>query len=240
MRMWPVFLVAVLTPIWVATVWAGKEQLPFDRAEIFLELNATDGDLGVQFFFDADGWEEITIVTPDGRKMVDIKVKGNAGVIGLTEVFSESAEPSFDELSLEEFLALFPEGEYQLFGKTVEGDRLVGEATLTHDLPDPPEIVSPEEDEEVNSAAPVVIEWNLVADPDPPASVIIGYQVVVEKDQEGEPELAFSVDMPATATSVTVPPEFLEPGKGYKVEVIAIETSGNKTITEVPFETAGP
>ena len=40
-------------------------------------------------------------------------------------------------------------------------------------------------------------------------------------------------------TSVTIPPEFMEPGMDYKVEVLAREESGNKTITEVEFETEG-
>jgi hypothetical protein len=47
----------------------------------------------------------------------------------------------------------------------------------------------------------------------------------------------FSVDLPASTTSVTVPAEFLEPGTQYKVEVLAIEASGNQTITEVEFMT---
>jgi hypothetical protein len=92
----------------------------------------------------------------------------------------------------------------------------------------------------VDTTGPVVVRWNLVADPNPPDSVITGYHVVVELDEEGQPELAVSADLPATATSLTVPPEFLRPGRSYKVEVIATETSGNKTITEVPFTTAAP
>ena len=38
-------------------------------------------------------------------------------------------------------------------------------------------------------------------------------------------------------TSITVPAEFFEASKDYKVEIIVMETSGNKTITEVGFET---
>jgi hypothetical protein len=35
-----------------------------------------------------------------------------------------------------------------------------------------------------------------------------------------------------------VPPQFLEPGKEYKFEVLAIEAGGNQTITEGgPFRT---
>ena len=44
-------------------------------------------------------------------------------------------------------------------------------------------------------------------------------------------------DMPAAARSVTVPPEFIEPDATYKYEVLAIEVSGNQTITETEFDT---
>ena len=169
---------------------------------------------------------------------MEVKVKGSAKAIGLTELFSESAEPSLDELPREEFLALFPEGVYEFYGNTVEGDCLVGEATLTHDIPAAPAIVAPEEDEAVDPGEPVIIEWELAPNPDPPESVIVAYQVVDEKDEDEERLRVFSVDMLSTDTSVTVAPGFLEPGKDYKVEVLAIETSGNKTITELSFATA--
>ncbi len=132
---------------------------------------------------------------------------------------------------------MFPPGDYRMFGKTVEGKWLVSIATLTHDLPDGPEILSPEEDAEVDPEEPFVIEWESVADPDAPDSVIEAYQVIVEKDVDDERLRVLSVHMLATDTSFTVAPGFLEPGKEYKVEVLAIETSGNQTISEVPFET---
>ncbi|MCZ6834260.1 MAG: fibronectin type III domain-containing protein, partial [Planctomycetota bacterium] len=195
------------------------------------------GDLGIQFFLDGEGWRRVKIFYPDGRKMIDIKVKGNAGMIGLTEIFSESAEPSFDELPRDEFIALFPEGEYRMVGRSVEGARLVGVATLTHDMPDQPEITSPEEEEEVDAEDEFVIEWETVADPNWPDSIIEAYQIIVEKDEEEERLRVWTVDMLPTDTSVTLPAGFLEPGKAYKVEVIAVETSTNKTISEVEFET---
>jgi hypothetical protein len=225
--------VAILSLAAVALeAWADKkEAIPFSEVEIFFEENATDGDLGLQFFLDGDDWSEVTIVSPDGRKMVDIKVKGNAGEIGLTEVFSESAEPSFDDLPREEFLALFPEGEYKFSGKTIEGDRLMGTGVLTHELP---VAVSLDLD-----AYPTVMWTDNSGAGDPE---IVGYQVVVELVVEApeEREFNFIVDLPASATQVTVTDEFVDLADGfdeeeiqeYKVEVIAMEASGNKTITE--------
>jgi hypothetical protein len=75
-----------------------------------------------------------------------------------------------------------------------------------------------------------VISWVPVTTP---AGIhIIRYQVVIEKGQR-----VFSVDVPATATSVTVPEEFLKPATRYKFEVLAKEVSGNQTITEGSFQT---
>jgi len=45
------------------------------------------------------------------------------------------------------------------------------------------------------------------------------------------------VHVPGTITSVPVPPEFLEASTKYKLEVLAIEASGNQTISELSFKT---
>jgi hypothetical protein len=170
--------------------------------------------------------------------LVDVKLRGNLGnVIGLTELFSESAEPGYDELPREEFLRLFPEGRYKFFGQTVDGDWMVGLPILTHDIPEGPEVISPVEDEEVDAGEDLVIEWEILDDPNPPDSVIEFYEVVCEKDEDDERLRVFSVHMLPTDTSVRVPAEFLEPGKDYKVEIVAQETSGNRAASEVPFAT---
>ena len=60
----------------------------------------------------------------------------------------------------------------------------------------------------------------------------------MEKDEEEELLRVFSMIMLPGQTPVSVPFEFLEAGKDYKVEIIAEETSGNRTAIEVPFSTA--
>jgi hypothetical protein len=37
---------------------------------------------------------------------------------------------------------------------------------------------------------------------------------------------------------MSVPAEFLEAGAEYKVEVVAVEASGNQTLSEITFSTA--
>ena len=66
--------------------------------------------------------------------------------------------------------------------------------------------------------------------------VVVAYQVVVDG---GDPSRRFDVTVAAkpTTMSVTVPPQFLEPGTEYTFEVLAIEVGGNQTITEGFFAT---
>jgi hypothetical protein len=90
-------------------------------------------------------------------------------------------------------------------------------------------------DAEVDPRQPLTIRWDPV--PNPQGSTIEAYQVIVEKDMEDEPLRVFTVDLLKTDTSVTLSPGFLEPGKDYQIEVLAIEKGGNKTISEIDFET---
>jgi Fibronectin type III domain len=199
------------------------------EAKIILEFNATDEDLGIQAFLGGPSWEVVEIVGPDGRKVFHVD-RGSLKELGMNELSFESEEPSLEDLPLEQFLALFPEGEYEFLGKTVEGDDMEGTATLTHDIPDAPVVVSPEKD----SVDPdnTVIKWNPVVSP---AGIkIVGYQVAVERE---DPFRALTADLAPTSTSFTVPADFLDPGTEYKFEVLAIEASGNQTITLGFFET---
>ena len=229
-------LLTTLTAMALATglLVAPAQAVRLAEAAIFIEINATDGDAGIQVFLDGEGWELMQVKNPRGEVVLNILGEGGIGQQGLTEGFFESAEPSFEEQPLEEFLALHPKGWYQFRGRTTEGRPIRGSARLTHALPDAPVILSPEEEGEVDPDE-VVVEWETV--PDPPGSRIAGYIVVVEKD-EGFLE-TFQVNLSRNATSVSVPPEFMRPGVAYKAEVLAVERSGNKTITEVEFETTG-
>ncbi|NNJ70274.1 MAG: fibronectin type III domain-containing protein [Kiritimatiellales bacterium] len=245
-HIWPVLLLAAAVPVWTAANIEIKHHrrplVELDEAKIFFEENTTDGDLGIHLMADGEGWKRLLLFSPRNcgkGLLVDIHVRGNLVKIGgLTEIFSESAEPSFDEFPRGKFLAKFPAGEYRFVGLSVEGQWLVGTAELTKHIPDGPVITAPEEEEAVDPNQDLLVEWEAVADPnEPKGSIIEYYEVVVEKDEEDERLAIYRVDMPADATSVRVPAEFLEPGKAYKVEIIAEETSGNRAASEVEFET---
>jgi hypothetical protein len=152
---------------------------------------------------------------------------------------NENAEPSFAEQSLDELFARFPAGNYTFKGRTVDGQTLNGKAPLKHSIPAGPEIVSPVEGAVLDPAQPVVIDWEPVANPFPgtPSAVsVVGYQVIVEQVKP-QPLRVFSATLQSTVTQVTVSPEFIQSNAEYTIEVLAIEPSGNQTISEGGFKT---
>lgn len=217
-------------------LWA----IPFSQAKIIIEVNGSAGDGGIQIFVDAVGWNRLEVFDPNGQKIFDVGASNSVGVTGVTELFFESAEPSFQDLPLAQLLVRFPEGSYQFNGITVGGGRLTGKATLKHNIPAGPLIVSPSEGATRSPTLPVVIDWDPVTAAFPGTNLpvtIVGYQVIVERVKPA-PLLVFSVNLPATVTRVTVPAEFIQANADYKFEVLAIEQSGNQTITESSFKTA--
>jgi len=154
---------------------------------------------------------------------------------GLSELFSENSEPPFDEFPFAEFKKLFPEGVYTFSGQDIDGQQLKSTFTLTHAIPDGATITSLA-DRATLPANGVSIEWQPVTTP---AGIdIVAYEVLVVADDSGlgTAERTVDVTLPATATQMAVPPEFLTPG-GYKIEV-AIERSGNQTLAEIAFTVA--
>jgi len=199
-----------------------------DQSRIFIEFNASANDLGFHVFLDGEDWKKLEIINPVGRTIFAVEGRGAFGKLGLTELSFEGAEPSLDEFPREELLALFPEGEYEFEGRTADRETLEGEGTLSHAVPAPPDASA-----QVGADDSLVISWQPVTEPaegfEGPID-IVGYQVIVD---------SFQVTLPASSTSVTVPPEFvasLEPGQ-HEFEVLAIDSSGNQTITEGSFET---
>jgi len=234
-RMLPVFLLAVAS-LALGAASQGAWAAPFSAAKIIFEVNATDGDAGIQVFLDGEPWKNVKIFNPDKVQIAEFQAQGgpmNLEGFGLTELFSESNEPPFEDFPLQDVLDLFPEGKYEFKGTTVGGASLKSIATLSHVIPCGPEIVS----EDTLPFDEAIIEWTPVTNELDPATEecgestdvdIVGYQVIVG---------TFQVTLPASATQVTVPPEFLEPNTVYLFEVLAIEASGNQTITEGSFET---
>jgi hypothetical protein len=230
---------ALAVLVLAGTALAGDQQskpavkpIHLDAATMIVEVDATKGDAGVQFFLDGEPWRSMAISGPNGRTLLQVDAEGRLRNWGLTELFSESNEPPFAEIPLEEFKQRFPEGRYTFVGKTVEGDKLVGAAMLSHDIPDGPMIVSPADGETVAEKG-VVARWD--GPPAAPGIHIVGYRVIVTRE---DPLRVYSVDLPASAQRVPIPSAFLEPGIEYELEIQVIEESGNQTFSTIFFEVA--
>jgi hypothetical protein len=202
----------------------------FEAARIYIEYNSTDNDLGFHVFLDAEDWKSVKIVNPAGVTIFEVTGKGPYGRpnLGLSELFFEGAEPTLDDFPLDDLLALFPEGKYRFIGVTATGANLTSTSTFTHAVPDGPVVSS-----EVSQGG-VVIRWRPVTGPPPgfpnEKIEVVGYQVIVDP---------FQVTLPATSTEVTLPREFTDTLKagGHGFEVLAIDASGNQTITAGTFTT---
>lgn len=225
-----------------------ENEIPFDEASLFFELNDTDGDLGIHGLIDGDAWKHLEIEDPRERTILDVQVRSSLRKQGLTEVFFESAEPTFDELPPEKFFRRFPEGEYEIGGRTLEGEELESTAVLSHVMPAPAGnimisgVAAAEncDAEPLPSVSdPVIISWDPVTQSHPQigksgAIKVVKYEVVVERE---EPSLlVLSVDLPPEVTEFEIPSAFIGLGEAFKFEIIARTASGNQTATESCFE----
>ena len=202
------------------------------------EINDTDHDGGVQVFIDAASWTEMSIFDPGGRRIFTSTTSGRMSEQGGTELFLESAEPPFSELPLDQLLERWPEGEYSFRGRGLAGEIYVGSADLTHDIPAGPALVAPVEGDSAQDPDATTVAWEAV--PAPNGSPIIGYQVLVVQPDTGLvglPKIVLDVMMPPDATAMIVPPGFLQPDTEYEWEVLAVESSGNQTLSSSTFTT---
>jgi hypothetical protein len=219
---------------------SSREVVNIADARLKFEINATDQDGGIQVFLQAEQRKRMSIFDPKGRKIFTTSTKGVMAKQGGTELFLESAEPTFDELPLRALLERWPAGRYAFRGRGLDGEILVGAARLTHDLPAGPVLVSPTEGDAPQDPASTTLRWTRV--PPPNGSPIIGYQVLVVEPETGIralPKITLDVMMPPTADRLRVPDGFLQPDTEYEWELLAIEEGGNQTLSSSTFATSG-
>ena len=256
---------AGLLMLTAAPIWADDhddDEIPFDEAEVFFELNNSDGDLGIHSSIDGGPWKKLSIEDTNERRILGIRSRGRLRQQGLTQLFFESAEPRFAELPPDVFFARFPEGEYEVEGLTLDGQELESTTELTHLMPAPPDarinmeplaIVCDDEDPDYDApevVPPITIAWPAVDLSHPtlgsPLSsvdiVIHNYEVVIETDfvtADGE-ELTIknSTILPPGVTSYVVPDAYIALSDVWKYEVLAREESYNQTAVESCFEIA--
>jgi hypothetical protein len=226
----------------------------FEVAQIYLELNHTDGDLGIHGLIDGEAWKSLEIEGPGELELMNVWLRNGLRRQGLTEFFFESAEPPFDELSPAAFLNRFKPGIYEIEAVTLDNVEFEEEVRLSHVLAGPPQNIR------VNGkrgaancdgdlpvvSAPVTINWAPVTTSHPTigrpnvAVNVMQYQFVCEIEREGRvpEEIVFSVDLPPGKTQFTCPAEFtaLSLDGEVKYEIITKLANNNQTAIESCFE----
>ncbi|MBT8078159.1 MAG: hypothetical protein KJO31_06255 [Gammaproteobacteria bacterium] len=219
------------------------DELPFAEAQVLIQLNDTDGDLGFHARIDGDPWKRLTIESPDERTLLNVRLRGALRRQGLTEFAFESAEPTFDELDPDVFFDRFPEGTYEIEGVGFDGLEYESESELSHLIPAAPDnlMVSgvPATDDCDGAipvaSDPVVISWDEVDE----AHATLGSGGDVEIDSyelaiEGD-TIDYTVNVEADVTSIELASGALPSGEEIKFQVLVREEEGNETSSESCF-----
>jgi hypothetical protein len=245
-KSWARGWIAILAGAGVVTAAVpGAQTTPrrFSQAEIFVELNDTDSDLGLHAAIDGETWTRLEIEGPGELPLLDLITRGRLSAQGLTQLAFESAEPPFEELSPARFFRRFPEGRYEIEARAQDGTEIEGVATLSHVLAAPAEnvLVSGQPAAENCDAVlpqvhpPVVIQWDPVTTSHPDVGrqgplTIAKYQFFVERAG-----VTLSLDLPPNVTRVEIPQLVTSGGREFKFEIIARTTRGNNTAIESCF-----
>lgn len=219
----------------------GQPTEPFAQAELFFELNDTDGDLGIHAAIDGGTWTSLDVEGP--TNLLRIVSKGSLRTQGLTQLAFESAEPDFEELDPKDFFPRFPEGVYDIEASAQEGGTFKSKVLLSHVMAAPPEATVDGLPTAENCDAldlpvvvgPVLIDWEPVDTSHPDigkaGSVTISrYQFFVEQGA-----IKLSVDLPPTMTEFEIPTSITDLGGVFKFEIIARTSTGNNTAVENCF-----
>lgn len=236
-----------------AAVSVAAPPQPFKITNIHFETNSSACDMGIQISFDTGGITEGEVENPRGAVVFSLEsVRGREVTHDITEVFQERVEPpiieledalgcehSPDAIPLDKLLAAWPAGSYEFDG--VSGaQEFEGAAVLTHKVPAGPEIITPLDGDVVPHDQNLLIRWRRVSKPLLPSLgpvEVVGYHALVVDVTNptlppGKVKTALDADLSRSETSFLVPKQYLEPGRIYELEVLAIEKGGNQTITE--------
>lgn len=237
-------VLSVAAAVSMTAAGQGGQQRRFTEAELFFELNDTDGDLGIHASIDGEPWTDLEIEGPGEHLLLQIVSRGQLLTQGLTQLSFESAEPSFDDLAPEQFFQRFPEGRYEIEGRLQDGRAITGVASLSHILAAPPENITvsglpaaEDCDEPLLPVvfAPVTIDWDPVTQSHPDLGrsgpvKVSRYQLFVER--EG---FKLSLDLPADETEFELPAGATSSAGEYKFEIIVRTDKGNNTAVESCF-----
>lgn len=237
-------VVLVLAAAAMAPVVRAQVSQGLSDAKLFVELNDTDGDLGLHASIDGGPWTSLRVWAPGNRLLLSVGGSAEVHDQGLTQLSFESAEPAFATLAPAAFFARFPEGRYRLDARSMEGRSIDDSATLSHVLAAPPANIRVNRsaaadgcDEPLPAViAPVTIDWDPVTGSHPeigrqgPIDVSL-YQLFVEGK-----DVSLALDLPSTVTEFEIPATVTRPAGEFKFEIIVRTSAGNNTAVESCFE----
>ncbi len=231
------------TPDTLDAVDSLDAQVSFTAADVFLELNDTDGDLGIHASTNSTTpWTLMKIIGPTGLLM-EFTTRPELTAQGMSQVDFESAEPPFDELPPSRFFRRFPEGRYAIVAHGVKGERIKSYANLSHIMAAPPgnlrfngvRAANTCDDPLPTVVPPVTATWDLVTESHPRigkrgAVRIARYEVFVEGGT-----VKLSADLAPSIAQFDIPPAATAGAQEFKFEIIAQTTTGNNTAIETCF-----
>jgi len=204
---------------------ADDKSEPFPQAHVHFEQNATDGDVEVVFVAKGGkkGLAQLTVVSPDGRKVIDFSAP-DASTLGIRQFHFESPEPG----DVDSLKAAYPEGVYTFTGATANGDTFGGKSTLNHTLPATASFLQPAAEAHNVAVTNLTITWT-------PVNNMAAYVVEIEQDDLG---VNITAELPGSATSFDVPDGFLVPDTEYGLAIGTMTEDGNISFVETSFTTA--
>jgi len=196
----------------------------FPVASVHFEQNATDGDAEVVFEVkgEDDGLTELTIVSPDGRMVVHFKTP-DSSTFGIRSFHLETPEPTDFEM----LKADYAEGTYEFTGKTSSSSKLFGKSILSHQLPPTTTFTHPASEAKNVPSKGLELAWSTVEG-------AASFVVEIEQEESG---MKIKAQLPGSSTSLSVPDDFLLPGKEYKLAITTLSANGNRSTVETNFVT---
>jgi hypothetical protein len=223
-------ILAGITLLWGSHGWtqvASKESdasepptsAGFAVARVHFEQNADDGDAEVVFEAKggAEGLAKLTVVSPDGRIVVDFTAP-EASTLGMRQFRFDSPKPE----DIESLKSAYPEGLYTFAGTTVAGGQLAGTAKLAHMLPPPTSFLRPPAEARDVTAKLLEISWT-------PVKNLAAYIIHIEQPELG---INLTATLPGAAARFAVPDGFLLPGMAYELHLGTVSEDGNISFVE--------
>ena len=206
---------------------AGERTAPskaFEAIGVRLEQNATDRDVEVVFEVTGgdEGLAQLTVVSPDGRKVIDFTAP-DAISLGMRHFQFESPEPK----DIESLLSAYPAGLYTFTGATGAGKKLHGSSKLSHKLPTTTSFLRPTAGASGVASEHLQIHWA-------PVKNVVAY--VIELEQE-ELNVKITARLPKSVSVFAIPDEILRPGMEYQVAIGTVTNEGNISFVETTFTT---